>query len=469
MKSSLKILIPLSLMTAVVFAITYFSQVVPPPEVPKGDEGEVEGPAPLKFFTAARMWDPTSSSLADRIFPGYFESGEEVYTTSFWFANQYPKPVDLQLKGVSCTACSGGAVAAIPPEALRGLLQADAVSMLPFGPLAGSPDFRMASAVNLIAGLQWEDHKFARPELARYSVPGAPNSDGWSPQWGILTLKFKVNQGSRPPLTAFFVSKVRDMDRVGGDRFDIRFIPSEPFVVDRLGIDAGELTEQSAPQTYDLLVFSNTRTHEELAGLTVRVQMPLGEPGDPGPFVTASPLTPVPENELEDIAKSLATKEAPFVRVKSAYRFRVTIQVTADSQRADIGRLDRVIYVTQGNVVKSVIVKANVNGPIALVNGTQMQLGSFPSPRGTIESFTIETEQSGVELSLVRDETRPEYMQVDLEKQPNVSGRGSYKVKITIPANKQAGDISHGVVVLDVKGPSPRRVRIPVKGYGTLN
>ena len=113
--------------------------------------------------------------------------------------------------------------------------------------------------------------------------------------------------------------------------------------------------------------------------------------------------------------------------------------------------------------------KANVNGPGALVNGTQMELGSFPSPRGTTESFTIETVQPGVELSLVREQTQPEYMQVALEKQPDVSGRGCYKVKVTIPANKQSGDISHGVVVLDVKGQNPRRVRIPVKGYGTLN
>jgi hypothetical protein len=461
-------LVPLGLFTAIVFAVTYFYTTGPRDPLPL-PEKDPTTEAPLKFFTAARMWDPTSDNLSDRIFPGYFEPSEDHHSTAFWFENRNSEPVDLRLQRVSCTACSGGAVAAIPPDALRQLLQVDAVSMLPLGPLAGCPIGVGEAAANLYSNLKWEEHKFAKPELAVYSIPGAANTDGWSPQWGILSLQFKVNDGAKPPLTAFFLSRVRDTNQVGSDRFDIRFIPAPPFVVDRAGIDAGELTDTSPAQVHDLLIYSNTRTHEELKGLIVRVQLPVGESGEPGPFVATGPLIPVPQQELDEIAKRLATKEAPYVRVKSAYRLQVTVQTKVDGKQADIGRLDRLIGITDGIKALSVFVKANVNGPVALVNGTQMQLGSFPSPRGTTEIFTIETEQSGVELSLVRELTQPEYMQVVLEKQPDVSGRGSYKVKVTIPANKQAGDISHGVVVLDVKGPTPRRVRIPVKGYGTLN
>jgi len=79
---------------------------------------------------------------------------------------------------------------------------------------------------------------------------------------------------------------------------------------------------------------------------------------------------------------------------------------------------------------------------------------------------TVETERSGVELVLVKDLTVPKYLKVELLKQPDVGDRGSYKLKATIPANEQLGEIRDGVVVLEAKGPNPLRLRIPVTGRG---
>ena len=57
-----------------------------------------------------------SFTLADRVFPGFYEPGEELRATQFWFENRNPQSVTMELKGVTCTACTGGRLASIPPE-----------------------------------------------------------------------------------------------------------------------------------------------------------------------------------------------------------------------------------------------------------------------------------------------------------------------------------------------------------------
>src|SRR5437763_135696 len=128
--STLKILVPIVLLMGVVFAITYFSQYTPtePDETPIAQR-QVKGP--LRFFSSTRFWDPRpGASLMDHEFQGFFEPGETQYSATFWFENRNPVPVEMQLFKVSCTQCSGGQVATIPPDVTKQILQMTAISML---------------------------------------------------------------------------------------------------------------------------------------------------------------------------------------------------------------------------------------------------------------------------------------------------------------------------------------------------
>ncbi len=56
-------------------------------------------------------------------------------------------------------------------------------------------------------------------------------------------------------------------------------------------------------------------------------------------------------------------------------------------------------------------------------------------------------------------------MKVEFEKLPPSSDRGYYSLKVTVPKGQQLGTWN-GVIVLELKGPTPQRIRIPVRGKG---
>ena len=78
-------------------------------------------------------------------------------------------------------------------------------------------------------------------------------------------------------------------------------------------------------------------------------------------------------------------------------------------------------------------------------------------------------------MLLVEKETKPNYLRVSLEKDPNppAGDRGYYKLNVRVQSTKENTSISPGTwsgeVVLEVKGQKAQRIRIPIKGRITLN
>ncbi|HSQ54729.1 MAG TPA: hypothetical protein VLM40_03210, partial [Gemmata sp.] len=131
MKQALRIAIPLVALVAVVFGVTYFSRYTR-----KVDETQVTtAPEPgLRFGSSSRFWNPVGS-LQDQAFPGFYERRTDAAggknRAGFWFENRNPNSITLTLKGVSCTTCSGGRVAAIPTDVTRQFLQMSALQVFP--------------------------------------------------------------------------------------------------------------------------------------------------------------------------------------------------------------------------------------------------------------------------------------------------------------------------------------------------
>lgn len=473
MNSTLKVLVPLALMIAVVFAVTYFAQYTPTEREDTDNKASngVGGDRPLRFFTTSRQWNPSpEASLQDQSFPGFFEASNEEQRTTFWFENRNPASVSLQLLKVSCSACSGGEVAPIPSEATKLLLQMSAVSALPQGLISPLPLGMAAPAANILdkgrPTLKWQSHRFNEdPAQVVYNVPAAADTDGWSPQWGILELNFKVREGQQRSLQAWFKSQVHNSTTMGMDEFTISFAQVPPFELTKQAIDVGELNDASRTAVEDsFVIYSLTRGPEDLSSLNVRVTMPQGESGDPGAFVTAGPMVPLKPQELDQLKIS---DKAFSKRVRTAYRVPVTVRTRENEARLPIGKLQREIWVSiPGNEPsKRVVLNGMVRGPVYLSDGKLIDLGSFRSSEGVSSHYGITTERTGIELAVVADQCRPKSMKVTLVKQPDRDDRGYYEVKVAIPKDEQQGEIVDGVVVLEVKG-TRQQFRISVKGRG---
>lgn len=478
MNSTLKILVPLGLLIAVIFAVTFFSLNVPE-EPDKKAKAASTGEPPLRFFTATRKWDPWDPFAQDafdperprpdiqnRIFPGYFEKSDQLHPAAFWFENANDRPVKMRLAATDCTTCTEARLAAIPPDATRALLQMTAVSLLPQGPVTALPLGMAGPAAGLFPALQWTGHSFQTPERVGFDVPAAANADGWSPQWGILELQFKATGSNE--VRAAFISQVEGTDQAGENRFLVNYATSNPFEVSTPTIDLGELTDLSPIQERAFIIGSTTRTPDQLADLSIRVDTPGGFHDTSG-FVTVGKPRPLQGEELKQTVERLQQSAGHPLRLLSVFRVDVTVRTRVGDARLDIGKLEREIWVAvKGAESKRVFVKGVVRGPVYLTDGREIDLREFEHRKGVSVKRELTTERAGTELAVVPDECVPKSLKVSLEKQPDRNGRGYYQITVTVPPNDQYGEISGGVVTLEVKGPNPQKIRIPVRGRGVV-
>jgi hypothetical protein len=501
MKSTLKTVIPLALLFGVVFGVILVVQYSPPKEDPEAErlkDGKSNEP-PLRFFTSSRRWDPEGESLEDQVFPGYIEKDTKG-VAAFWFENRNDAPVLVQLKGVSCSSCSDGWLAPLPPETTRAILQMGAISCLPQGLVSGLPT-GMAGPAALIepTRLERQSHEFRTLEWT-FQVPAANNADGWSPQWGILALNFKA--GQRQELAAVFESQVKGTTQRGENEFRIAYIAANPFDVPTGEIVVGDLTDASSSRSYELTIFSATRgadTPEKLATPSVKVMMPAGA-GDPGPFVTVGTPVPLLGADLANYARDLPLKlgkgpsgELLKVRVRSAYKIPVTVDPKVGDQRLDIGALERELWIACGDAQPRLVrVKGNVHGGMWLAADKALDLKLFRYEAGVPETrFELVTDNPAAEVVLskievderdgtgatkkvtkdhvvVNGEVAPQTVKVTVERQDRKEAdRGYFWIKASIPPNAHQGQLVNSYVVVEFKGPNPRRYRIPLKGSGT--
>jgi hypothetical protein len=501
----LKVVVPLVALVGVVFGITYLAQYTPPKDTDDPNKTTTTagqpGEPPLRFFTSARHWDPPllsvpgyrnlpllapsavgsaegngSYSLQDRVFQGFYErSDSALRRTQFWFENRNPNPVTVELKGVSCTSCTGGRLAALPPEVTRELFQHTALAALPLGPFRGYGVGLVGPAAQLDR-LQWTEYAFSEHPHAQFHVPPTANPDKWAPyQWGILELTFKV--GAQPgdpvkPLQALFAEQVNGTAQMGEDRFVIAFESALPCDLDRRSIDLGKIDPLSGDRAYEVILFSSTRgpgsEFGDLSPPSFLVEAP-SKIADPVKFVEVTKVERVPEADLVAVAERLATEHKRLTRVRAAYRLTVAVRPKVGETRMDLGLFERTVWLSAGEVTVPLSIKGMVRGAVWMDSDrTDIDFASFDGARGLTQRVDLYTEKTGMDLVVVTDECKAESapkfpFDTTLEKQPDRGGQGHYLLKIAIPPGKAYGNVK-GVVVLEVKGQNPQRLRIPFKG-----
>jgi hypothetical protein len=519
MKSNLKIAIPVVALVAVIFGITFFAQYTPPTDDPSKVVIGTGKEPPLRFFSAARAWDPPSFplpskelprdyrglpllaptavpreegflfnfSVQDRVFPGFYEIQSDAvgpkHGASFWFENPNAMSVTMQLAYVSCSACSGAKLAMIPPDATRQFLQMSRVSILPQGLFNGLPVGMVGPAANLAEPhVRWEQHVFKDNLQAQFKIPPANNPDGWTPQWGILELQFSLYKVEAKPLRADFQTVIDGTQEIETNKFMILANGANPFDLTTDKIDLGELSEKSEPRKFDIIAYSATRgpmrigagEPGDLLPPTPTVQMPSAQGGEPGPFITITPPVRVPESELGYIASQIAerSQQKQFARVESAYRYTVTLSPKVGDSSIDIGLLEREIWFRLPNADARVL---NVKGLVTGVVWLDDNLHEITMPEskffdGYTKEYRLITARRDLTVELLKDQWRPAFLQVELTKDPKpaTADRGYYILKVRVPSSKENNTIKAGTytgeIVLDVKGTTTQRIRFPVKG-----
>ncbi|MBP3955880.1 hypothetical protein J8F10_11345 [Gemmata sp. G18] len=500
LKSTLKVVVPIVALMGVIFGVTFFAQYTQKPvekeEEVGGAKSASSGP-PLVFFNNSRMWDPPNLSVPgyqkypllapsrdpskedkflfsvqDRVFAGFFEPDKEkTRSAAFWFENRNPNTVTMQLKGVSCSACSGGRLASIPPEVTRAYLQRTALAALPIGTF-NAFGVGLADPAADFSKLDWTKHKFSETPDATYKVAAAPATpDKWAPQWGIMELTFSVAEKPNVPLRATFATQVDGApQQVGSHEFSIYFAAAEPCAVSRPLIEMGEVNQLTGDREYTFLLFSATRGPEsefgDLDTPKCEVQAPPGTA--PGQFVEVTKIERLPNSDLLSVEEEVA-RGGRFSKVQAAYRVTVAVRPKIGDARLDIGLMERTIYITAGGAKpQSVKITATVRGSVWLATGkTDVTIPTFKGRAGTVHTETLVTETTGMELALVEDECKPRFIKYELVKKEDRGGQGYYELKTTVPPGRQYGAIdNNAIVVVEVKGPKPQRIRIPVKGSG---
>ncbi len=263
-------------------------------------------------------------------------------------------------------------------------------------------------------------------------------------------------------------------------QFVIAYVGVNAFDLTGTVFDVGELTENSEPRKFEVIAYSSTRGPNrtgpgelgDLSSPVVSVRMPFAQGGDPGKFLEVGTPIRVPDSELPIVARLVSEQAKKIVHVESAYRYPVTLSPKVGSARVDIGLLERDIwFAVSGTQERQVRVKGMVRGSVWLDdNNTEINLGGYAATAGFTRPVTLITAQPDLAVTLVGDECTPKFLQVKLEKDPNPQSRdrGYYKLTIRAPSKSENKNLQYGTwsgeLVLEVKGPTPQRIRIPVKG-----
>ena len=478
--SPFKTIIPILLMVGVVFGITFISQYAPKKkEESKRKTEEVYDKKVLTFGQSIRVWNPQSFDLPDQIFPGFYEGGPTEYPASFWLENRHAAPVTMQLSTIAtgCSKCSSGRFAPIPPEVMDQLFLTTVLSGLPQGLTSGLPLGVAATSANLDpARMNWQYHKHSEMAHPQYTIPAAPGSAHLFPyQWGIFELLFKV-EGKGKPLAASYDLKVEGTSLVESATLQVIFEGVDAFDVSPQSIDIGNWSETSDPRTFNIVVYSLTRGPNRkgpydsgnLEPPSVDVRMP-GGIRDLGGFITVGPAVRISEpSELGKLMVKLSNAQKKPLKIESAYEFTVTVNPKVGGERMDLGLLERdVLFALPGmKEPKTVRLKGMVTGDLELANHrTDIELPSYRVSTGITFPVSVIAKHKDAVVTLVPDECRPKFVNYKLTKVNRDENQGYYELSVEIPKDGQAGSWS-GVVVLELKGSRPQRIRIPIRGTG---
>jgi hypothetical protein len=484
MKMFLKLGAPIAAVVGAVFGITFiqnYSPDDPQQDDPGGGQRKVAvKEPPLKFSVlrvAAVPPDSTAKHLQHlRYWDPEVESGG-VGHFEFWCQNKGSQPVHVNIRDTNCQ-CASVEFTVAPPDALGEYL---VLSALGGGPLTQAPGPGGAVAhVLLSKKLGWTPMFVSEFEKTEKTIPAASERTG--PQFAIVRLNWKGKGETGPKsIGARVLSHIGDASPTQ-DSLEAEIVVVPTFdVLARVGTDTwvptralphGELRENSVSR-YTVYLVSATRPQ-------VLYSVDLDRPD---PCISFSEPVPASEQELQSArayaANLPADAPAPLRRIKSLYKFEVTVRerVEVDEggkkviRQLDLGPLDRRMNVKAADGGHySIALQGRVLGDITILAGAEtgkIEMGnSFPADQDHSRVVGLLAERPGLDLSVLEAEVTPNYLKVKLEELPAApDGAKQWRLRVTVPKGTVYGPLPlNSAVVLKTNSNTLRRLRLPVIG-----
>ena len=479
MNSFTRIGLPILIVVAAVFGITFVRVYSPDdPDAatnarPAGAGKPVARTEPLKVLlstakpvgTNPEPWERSQIYWNPEIEvgePGHFE---------FWAYNPNPEPVTVRVADVNCQ-CAGIDAALVSPDAYKEYAVASAVAAGPFCP---APDLLAALAhANLNARLEWFPLLDRDAGGARHDVT-VPPAGAAGPQPVIIRLGWNPKGEPGPKeVNATIAAQIGEATpavyklaahTLTVPAFDalVRTGPTGWAPANELAL--GELRENGAVQRVVYLI-STTRRHLLYSVTT----------DHPDPCVTWTDPVPAPAEEVQAVTEFMNQPGRAVRRPKSVYRMEVAVRERTEAggskpfHQLDLGQLDRRLTVSAADAGSiNLSVRARVLGDVHFLAGAsdgRVDLGtSFPVDQDRTKEVVLVAERPGLDLKLIEGETNPNYLKVKLEPLEKIDGRNQWRLRVTVPKGSLYGALPpNSAVILTTTDPTPRRLRIPVRG-----
>ena len=471
MNSTLKIALPLALVVIVIFGVTLISQNVG--EIPPEDElvdtntNKITGP-PLVISATAIGYNPAAPDIESRSFQGFYELDKTAIPISFWFQNIQPVPVNIQALQRGCTSCTQARIGVVDQKSFDKFVERAVIGALPANPLAAMNLIPALAAAELTTEIQWQDFDFDNMDKTLKVPAGSPER----PVMGLFQMAISVT--SVGPSDKRYVA-VRAWPE-GGTPSDYAFaanmIGVQPFEPLEQNIKVPTMNVGAESKTYDVFVLSATRKLPEDYGSLPIFYPPTITVNPPDPFIQVSSARPLTEQEVASARNQLMANKKT-VPLKCGYGFKVTVhrQLSGNTpSEPDIGPFTRTLAINSPGTLHTptVTVTGVFQGLISLVDGDLIDLKDFPGRIGTTRTVSLVSDNADVEISYLKEESNPNFLEVKLTPPRLENGRRYWDMTVVVPPSRVLRPLdydSHIVLKATTKA-GERRIRLPVKGVG---
>lgn len=464
MNSTMKTILPIGLVVALVFGVTFLSQFTSTPKPPANDIGggsDDLGP-PLHVPYSLVYFNPSDPNIVNQYYPGFYELHTENNWVGFPIGNRRPHELKIAAVKRSCSKCTGARAAVIPTEEFQTQLRTVAMGTLPC--ISPVPDLLSGIAyVAMRSKLQWQTFDFDHPEKT-FAIPAAANPGATS--LALIELGFEIKAVGEPaPVVVYFDVLNDKSERMITEPlpFAVKFAGREVFEITPRDLDVGEFPDGTNQRSQDLLVYSIVRDFSNFPPPQIVI-------GNNDPHVTYDKGVPLTEVELDKLTLNLSNAFKYPIRIRSGYRFAIHTHREGGGKSLDIGPFEKEIHIggSQGGNDKTyrVGIKGTILGTIRLESGNKIDFERYDSDAGKKLRPRLWTDRTDLELEVVSEMCDPKFLKMELAASEIVLNRKYWTLNVQILPKEGRRPPWDGIVYLRTKGPNPINVRIPVSGHG---
>ncbi len=449
--------LPLAIVVALVFGVTYMSQITPAPPAPKPVAGITKAePQVLIVPNDKASWDGDEPPEM----PAYARYAKEMEQRTdghydFWVANVHDASASIALKSKSCK-CADVQLGVVPAEAVAEFLAAQSP------PIQGKVERAAVEKLMVVAAnqktltknVEWKPLQ----ELdSAMQVPAADAKTGL--RLAIVRLVFHPKDPGHLMIVAEVNHVVSGSKSVVQTRFEVPVAMVPPVMMYPETANVGEINSGDKRQI-DFVLWSATRD-------SFPIKLP-DLPEDPT-FVFSEPVKLDGSAVVAELMRMKASR--PGSKPRTGYKVSLTINESLNDKLLELGPLSRRLMFNPATEFETVCeTKGTVRGDVRLidangVNADRIRLGEFEADRATSKTYNLQAASPGMEFRVVS--WTPAAIVPKLEVKS--AAAQLWQLKVDVPPNAIAGPLPYGSsIVLETVGQKSRRVRVPVEGNAMI-